>query len=50
MDVVVKAEDGTSQEEGLSDVHEYTSSDVLFVDCLVGCECDRRYNQEHCAE
>lgn len=41
MDVVVKAEDGTSQEEGLSDVHEYTTSDVLFVDCLVGCECDR---------
>ena len=50
MDVVVKAEDGTSQEERLGDVHEYTTSYVLFVDCLVGCECDRRYNQEHCAE
>ena len=50
MDVVVKAEDGTSQEEGLGDVHEYTTSDVLFVDGLVRGECDRRYYQEHCAE
>lgn len=50
MDVVVKAEDGTSQEERLSNVHEYTTSDVLFVDCLVRGECDGRYDQEHCAE
>lgn len=41
MHVVIKAEDGTSQEEGLSDVHEYTTSDVLFVHSLVGSECDR---------
>lgn len=50
MDVVVKAEDGTSQEKGLGNVHEYTTSDVLFVDCLVRGECDRRYYQKHCAE
>lgn len=41
MDVVIEAEDGTSQEKGLGNVHEYTTSDVLFIDCLVGCECDR---------
>lgn len=50
MDVVVKAEDGTSQEKGLGNVHEYTTSDVLFIDCLVGCECDRGDYQEHGAE
>lgn len=50
MDVVVKAEDGTSQEERLGNVHEYTTSDIFFVDCLVRGECDGRYYQEHCAE
>lgn len=50
MDVVIEAEDGTSQEERLGNVHEYTTSDVLFVDCLVACECDRGYYQEHGAE
>lgn len=50
MDVVIEAEDGTSQEKGLGNVHEYTTSDVLFIDCLVGCECDRGDYQEHGAE
>lgn len=50
MDVVIESEDGTSQEKGLGNVHEYTTSDVLFIYSLVGCECDRRYYQEHCAE
>lgn len=50
MDVVIEAEDGTSQEKGLGNVHKNTTSDVLFIDCLVGCECDRGDDQEHGAE
>ena len=45
MYVVVKAENGTSQEECLSDVHEDTASNVLFVYGLIGSECDATHNE-----
>ena len=45
MDVIVKAKDGTSQEECLCDVHEDTASDVLFIDCLIGSEGNAANNE-----
>ena len=45
MYVVVKAENGTSQQERLCNVHEDTAGDDLFVDGLIGSECDATDNQ-----
>ncbi len=35
LDVVVKAEDGASQEKSLRDVHEYAGGDIIDVDDLI---------------
>lgn len=50
MDIVVKAKDGTSQEESLCNVHEDTTGDILFVDSLVCCKCNAADDQQHCTE
>ena len=50
MYVVVESEYGASKQECLGDIHEDTTSDVLFIDCLVRSECNAAHDEQHCAE
>ena len=50
MYIVIKAENGASQEERLCNIHEDTSGDVFFIDRLVGSECNAAHYEQHCTE
>ena len=49
-DVLVEAEDGAGEEEGLGHVVEQAGGDVVDVDDLVGYERDAAHDEQHCAD